>query len=131
MSSASCSVIINCFYYPFADLFLCQFVTMHYYFFTDIGFNLLKQSADIVVLLYVGPETSGLCGEAFHINPLEWDVHIAVMKKSCPVTDYLFGHEVGHLFGCLHNRERHDSHGTAHGFLMRPPVESGYRTIMA
>ena len=33
MSTASCSVIINCFYYPFADLFLCHFVNMHYYFF--------------------------------------------------------------------------------------------------
>lgn len=47
---------------------------------------------------------------------------------------YSFGHEIGHMYGCFHNREEgkiNEVYPTAYGFLMRPPVESGKRTILA
>ena len=93
-------------------------------------FNKWKNSADIAILLFVGAEWSGICGEAAHINPLESDQHIAAVRKYCFGPTFTFAHEIGHLFGCLHNREVYDSPTTAHGFLMRPPVNSGYCTIM-
>ena len=76
--------------------------------FSDGDFNKLKKSADIGVLLFVGPESPSGCGQAFHIDPVINDVDN----------------------GCEHNREEHDSSSNAHGFLMKPPVNSGYRTIM-
>jgi len=38
------------------------------------------------------------------------------------------------MVGALHNRESGSVNGkypTGYGFLMRPPVESGYRTVLA
>lgn len=104
--------------------FLKQWIIL----FSDGDFNKLKKSADIGVLLFVGPESG--CGQAFHIDPLINDEHIALVRKSCSVIEFTFGHEVAHLFGCEHNREEHDSSSNAHGYLMKPPVNSGFRTIM-
>jgi len=53
--------------------------------FSDGDFNKLKKSADIGVLLFVGPESPSGCGQAFHIDPLINDEHIAVVKKSCSI----------------------------------------------
>jgi hypothetical protein len=99
-------------------------------FFVDGDFNKLKQSADIGVLMYVAPDNSDYCGEAFHIDPLKNDEHIAVVRKYCSITHFSFGHEVAHLFGCEHNREQDNSTTKAHGYLLKPPVESGFRSIM-
>ncbi len=47
---------------------------------------------------------------------------------------YSFGHEIAHMYGCQHNQETgatNPTYPTAFGFLMRPPVNSGFRTIMA
>ena len=41
---------------------------------------------------------------------------------------------MGHMYGCYHNREEGKvnlDYPNAYGFLMRPPVESGLRTILA
>ena len=59
---------------------------------------------------------------------------LAVVKKSCAVGYYSFGHEIGHMYGCLHNREEgkiNYGYPEGYGFLMRPPVKSGFRTILA
>ena len=59
---------------------------------------------------------------------------LAVVKKSCAVGYYSFGHEIGHMYGCLHNREEgkiNYEYPEGYGFLMRPPVKSGFRTILA
>ncbi len=61
----------------------------------------------------------------------------AIVKKACPDGENTFGHEVSHLFGCDHNREEVNPKkpsaplGYGFGYLMRPPVNSGYHTIMA
>ncbi len=57
-----------------------------------------------------------------------------VVSKNCTLGYYSFAHELAHMYGCQHNRETNQDNffsPTAYGFLMRPPVNSGYRTIMA
>ncbi len=61
----------------------------------------------------------------------------AIVTKVCTDGGYVLGHEVSHLFGCDHNREQVNPAnpdaplGYQYGYLMRPPVNSGYITIMA
>jgi hypothetical protein len=47
---------------------------------------------------------------------------------------YSFAHEIGHMYGALHNREQGSTNKawpSAYGYLIRPPTSSGYRTILA
>ncbi len=59
----------------------------------------------------------------------------AIVLKGCSDYGYVFGHEVSHLFGCDHNREQVNPTnpdaplGYGFGYLMRPPVNSGFHTI--
>jgi hypothetical protein len=60
-----------------------------------------------------------------------------IVIKDCAPNSFVFGHEASHLFGCDHNREEVNSTnpgaplGYGFGYLMRPPVNSGYCTIVA
>jgi hypothetical protein len=45
-----------------------------------------------------------------------------------------FSFQIAHMVGAAHNRESgaiNNRYPTAYGFLMTPPVNSGYRTILA
>jgi peptidyl-Asp metalloendopeptidase len=74
------------------------------------------------------------CGRA-HINSLKDGWNIGVVHQSCATGSYSFAHEIAHMFGAHHNREvieEFDTENpTAYGYLIQPPVNSGYRTIMA
>ncbi len=58
-----------------------------------------------------------------------------VVDKSCALGRLSFGHEIAHMYGCFHNRESlkvaNKEYPIGYGFLMRPPVHSGLRTILA
>lgn len=73
------------------------------------------------------------CGVGFQaVAGLGWT--LSVVKRDCAIGYYEFGHQIGHLFGLYHNVEvtgPNPEYPTANGFLMRPPANSGFRTILA
>jgi hypothetical protein len=78
-----------------------------------------------------GPKIRNICGQAFGVNTIASGINIAVVRKACSLSQFTFGHEIAHLFGCRHNREKDaDATTNAHGFMMQPPANSGFRTIM-
>ena len=87
----------------------------------------------MAILLNRNAEPSA-CGIAF-LDSFKKGNTFGVVDKSCALGQLSFGHEIAHLYGCYHNREslsRPNPHyPIGHGFLMRPPVRSGLRTILA
>ena len=92
----------------------------------------MRRSADVAILITAAPRLSH-CGQAF-ANQIRSGMTLAVIMKSCALGFYVFGHEIAHTFGAYHNREKREinkANPTAYGYLIRPPIKSGYRTIMA
>ena len=90
----------------------------------------LRNSADAAVLL-VGSFDS--CGVAY-FHTLGSGFTLSVVKKSCALGYYSFGHEVGHSMGLAHNPEETTNtlFPQGHGHLIQPgPGSRGYRTILA
>ena len=103
-----------------------------------------------MAVFFCGPTcVTHYCGQSNHgfdaSNTISWRGEqwvregptFAIVLKACSDGGYVFGHEVSHLFGCDHNREQVNPAnpdaplGYQYGYLMRPPVNSGYITIMA
>ncbi len=90
----------------------------------------LRGSADTAVLLV---NSMNACGIAF-LNTISSGNTVAVVKKSCAVGYFTFGHEIAHSFGCQHdpqtstNRDYPDGHGH---LIPRGQASQGYRTILA
>jgi hypothetical protein len=98
---------------------------------TEGDFNNIRQSSDIAILLTSGGKNS--CGVAY-FDTISYGITMGVVAKDCATGYYSFGHEIAHMYGCDHNREVapvNSAYENAHGFLMNPPVNSGFRTIMA
>jgi hypothetical protein len=96
----------------------------------DGDFNTLRKSADIAMLMTNGGDACGIA----YLDVVTSGQTLGVVAKSCATGYYSFGHEIAHMYGCHHNRETGASNPTfpaAFGFLMRPPVNSGFRTILA
>lgn len=94
-------------------------------------FASFRKTADIA-LLFTSSYTD-ICGNAY-FNTFSSGATIGTLSKNCITGYYSFGHEVGHIVGAMHNRETggiNKPYPTAYGYLMRPPVESGYRSILA
>ena len=90
----------------------------------------LRNSADAAVLL-VGSFDS--CGVAY-FHTLGSGFTLSVVKKSCALGYYSFGHEVGHSMGLAHNPEETTNNlfSEGHGHLIQPgSAARGYRTILA
>ena len=87
----------------------------------------LLNSADIAVLM-TGSSTEKTLGTAF-LGPAEKTGEPPIAWVF-PVHDWTLIHEIGHLFGCLHNREAHRPHKIKSnaGFLVE---ESNMATINA
>ena len=99
-------------------------------FILEYDFHALRVGADIGLLL---TEPGDSCGIAW-FNSIGLDQTLGVVARDCAVGYYSFGHEIAHMLGAEHNREAkavNNAYPNAHGFLMNPPVNSGYRTIMA
>jgi len=94
-------------------------------------FKTFRRSADITVLL--SNSYSDYCGVAY-TNVLSKGQTLGTVSKGCATGYYSFGHEIAHMVGALHNKEAgsvNNAYPTGYGFLMRPPVNSGFRTILA
>jgi len=94
-------------------------------------FNSFRHSADVTLLL--SNTYSDNCGVAY-TDVLGNGQTLGTVAKGCATGYYSFGHEIAHMVGALHNREAgsvNSKYPTGYGYLMRPPVNSGYRTILA
>jgi hypothetical protein len=115
----------------------------------DGDYNNLRKSADIAMFM-CGPTcaTSYYCGQSsggFNANNTNLSGEqfvrdgstFGIVIKDCARNSFAFGHEASHLFGCDHNREEVNPKnpdaplGYGFGYLMRPPANSGYCTILA
>jgi len=90
----------------------------------------LLQTADLATLLV---KKAGYCGFANYFNA---QYGVSVVKKSCALGYYSFGHEAGHNLGADHNPRvaMKPIKGDGHGHLITPrglTRRSGYRTIMS
>ncbi len=59
---------------------------------------------------------------------------LSVVSRYCATGYFGFGHEIAHLYGAYHNIETQEMNTvfpTAYGYLVSPPSNSGYRTILA
>ena len=93
-------------------------------------FNSIRMSADIGLLI---TEPGDSCGMAW-FNVISNGQTLGVLSRDCATGYYSTGHEIGHMYGCLHNKEasgQNPVYPNGHGFLMNPPVNSGKRTILA
>ena len=93
----------------------------------------LLNTADMAYLLTANTLVP-FCGWAY-VNTITFPYGMGTHR--CSRGFYAFGHEMGHIFGLLHNIEEspvntHFSYGL--GYLIQPPgvgEYDGYRTIMA
>ncbi len=95
------------------------------------NFKTFRRAADVTVLL--SNSYSDNCGVAY-TDVLSNGQTLGTVSKGCATGYYSFGHEIAHMVGALHNSEAgsvNTAYPTGYGFLMRPPVNSGYRTILA
>ena len=93
-------------------------------------FNSIRMSADIGLLI---TEPGDSCGMAW-FDVISNGQTLSVLSRNCATGYYSTGHEIGHMYGCLHNKEasgQNPVYPNGHGFLMNPPVNSGKRTILA
>ena len=93
-------------------------------------FNSIRMSADIGLLI---TEPGDSCGMAW-FDVISNGQTLSVLSRDCATGYYSTGHEIGHMYGCLHNKEasgQNPVYPNGHGFLMNPPVNSGKRTILA
>ena len=78
-------------------------------------------------------EPAASCGIAY-LDVISTGKTLGVVARNCATGYYSTAHEIGHMYGCYHNKEasgQNPFYANAHGFLMNPPVNSGYRTILA
>jgi len=87
--------------------------------------------ADSAALFILTP--SVYCGVAFAPRPFSCSLALSITAKPCALSSNVFGHELGHNFGALHDPKQHpDRSGDGYGHLIESNDGSyGYRTILA
>ena len=92
--------------------------------------SLARNSAD-VALLVVSGSIGGSCGIAF-VNGYKHGITLGWVAKNCQ--RIVAAHEVGHMFGCAHNRGKNSfdpDGGYEYGNLLKDANDKGYVTVMA
>ena len=98
--------------------------------FSGGNFYSLRKGADVALLI---TEPGDSCGYAY-TNSIAGGHTLGVVGRDCATGYYSTGHEIAHMYGCYHNKEtsgQNPYYPNAHGFWMNPPLNSGYRTILA
>ncbi len=93
------------------------------------NFGAFRKSADVALLMTNAGDS---CGIAW-FDVITSGQTLGVVQRSCATGYYSFAHEIAHMYGAHHNREvaTNTVYPTAYGYLMRPPINSTFRTIMA
>jgi len=86
----------------------------------------LLNSADAAALLV---EDFDSCGIGFFAS-FKYGLTLSATKKSCALGYYSFGHELGHNFGCSHDKKQSPNSAYSYGLGKHIPG-TGSRTIMA
>jgi len=88
----------------------------------------LRGTSDATVLLVNSFDS---CGIAYK-NSISSGETISVIRKSCALGYYSFGHEIGHNIGLQGDLEENSAYPFGHGHLIEQGTAlTGYRTIMA
>ena len=98
--------------------------------FSGGNFNSLRKGADVALLI---TEPGDSCGYAY-TNSIAGGHTLGVVGRDCATGYYSTAHEIAHLYGCYHNQETSGQNPYfpfAHGFWINPPLNSGYRSILA
>ncbi|QDU68692.1 reprolysin-like metallopeptidase [Engelhardtia mirabilis] len=85
---------------------------------------------DAVALIVSG---GGACGVAYlmtNVSPGFQSSAFSVTARGCATGYYSYGHELGHNFGCAHDRDNAGSSSHSFGYGYRTP-NNLYRTVMA
>jgi len=95
-------------------------------------YDALRNTADAAALLVNEFQYCGIGRIGAYANGHTF----SVTEKSCALGYYTFGHELGHNFGCAHDKGTHinPDFSYGHGHLIQPTGPSkysGYRTNMA
>jgi len=94
------------------------------------SYDQIRVSADAAQLLAT-KFSSSTCGSGFTYTAANGHT-LTVVKKSCSFGYHSSGHEVGHNYGCQHDRDHGDNshYEYGYGWYIGPPG-FGYRTCMA
>jgi len=94
------------------------------------SYDQLRVSADAAQLLAT-KFSSSTCGSGFTYTAANGHT-LTVVKKSCSFGYHSSGHEVGHNFGCQHDKDHGDNkwYEYGYGWYIGPPG-FGFRTCMA
>merc|ERR1712212_920160 len=94
------------------------------------SYDQLRVSADAAQLLAT-KFSSSTCGRGFTYTAANGHT-LTVVKKSCSFGYHSSGHELGHNFGCQHDRDHGDNSHYDYGYgWFIGPAGFGYRTCMA
>jgi len=91
----------------------------------------LRQTADAAVLIWRDGGRDK-CGSAY-VNSWGYGKTISIVKRGCGIASLTGGHELGHSFGALHNREDNNVPSTRipYPFGFGSFFKSPYRSIMS
>lgn len=89
-----------------------------------------QYGADAVALIVNGTQYCGIAYLMTNVSSSFASSAFSVTSRVCATGYYTFGHELGHNFGCAHDRQNASSGAYAYSFGYRTP-NNAYRTIMA
>ena len=95
------------------------------------SFKEIRGGADLAILMV---DKLDFCGIAY-TDVLRNGQTLGVVKRSCAVGYYSFGHEIAHMYGSNHNREAARPRAGEYAFGLhireRNGRPSGFRTVLA
>jgi len=96
----------------------------------DVHVKRTQYGADVVAMI-INDSSYSYCGMAYSNNPPVITRMFSVTKYSCATGYFTFGHEIGHNFGCNHDKGSKNACNTnAYNYGYRNP-QAEFRSILA